>query len=110
MRFVLVFALVFSTVFDVCMASSLFESFNVEVQGKDCCPDEANLAAESTEAHQSHDHEEHDDCQQCHTCQHVLSLRPTQNISSMDSLKAETPYQFFIPSTFIKSLKRPPKV
>lgn len=107
MKFLLVLSLVFSAAFDACIASSLFESMQIEETSN--CYIQEKVASE-TEDHESHEHTDHDYCQQCHTCQHLISVRVSQNIFSLDSSNQETPYQFYIPSTFIKSLKRPPKV
>lgn len=109
MRFVLAFMLIFSSVFDACFASSLPEAVNIEAQSDiESCG--SHQFTESSDQHESHDHKGHDLCQQCHSCHHVVILKAQQNISTIDTSALETPYQFFIPSAFIKLLKRPPKV
>lgn len=113
MKFLLALILVFSAAFDVCVATPLFQVENSESQSAasdSCCISDQINSAENAEEHKSHEHENHDFCQQCHTCQQLISVRVSQGILSIDTLKLETPYQFYIPSTFIKSLKRPPKV
>ncbi len=113
MKFILILIIVFTAAFDACIASPSVEVKKNEfykLGSNSFFVTDHSISAENADEHKSCEHENHDLCQQCHLCQHLIAVLGSQPIVKVDSLRLQTFYQFYIPSTFIKSLKRPPKV
>lgn len=112
MRFLLIFALFFSSAFDACYAPNVVRSIAsamgvIEATAADsgAIDDCEGNSSEDTKDQNSHGHA----CQQCHTCHMwVIARSDLPALRAVDS-KQFSSYQFFVPQPVYQSLKRPPK-
>ena len=95
MKFLLIFSFLFLAAFDACLAS---------------CDDESQASIHSTESCNLPDSADHETCRHCQTCQHVVIFQSLAFNLNSSVTCTEIPYQFYIPSADVESLKRPPKV
>ena len=95
MKFVLLLSFLFPVAFDACLASSFNQSQTSIHESENCDSSEAD---------------DHDQCGHCQVCHQVVIPRSLGFAFYGSVLSTEIPYQFYIPSADVESLKRPPKV